>query len=196
MRIVTLATPPSKTEIEMIHRFVTYPSVIVHIRKPEISLSQMAAFVSSFDPMERKQLVLHQYQTYSHDWGIERIHYSASQRSKADIGDNDSILKISTSTHSWQEFNGLAAHYDAAFISPIYASISKKNYNGNEVLLHTEQRSNFDTQLIALGGVSPHNIGNLCARFDDFAVCGGLWLAPDPLREFNAYHTQWHEQYG
>lgn len=191
MRIITWPTAVTD-ENKLIQQFVTYPGVVVHIRKPTMNLLDTEQFIAHFTMAQRKQLVLHQHQQHSQQWGLERIHHPALQRAVLGSGPITPQGQLSTSTHSWAEFNALSPHYHAAFISPIFPSISKVGYSSREILVCTEKRSNYRTGLIALGGITPTNISSLGQQYDDFAACGGIWLSDDPLQAFQDYYYAWH----
>lgn len=192
MRIVTL---PGfvRNEEALIRQFLAYPDVIVHIRKPRLESKETRRLVDCFTTVEKKQLVLHSCQDLCQEWGLDRVHYPSSVRDEglAALGlDNSTYL--STSTHSWVEFNTLDNRYHAAFISPVFSSISKAGYQKNEQLYQIDKRTNFSTALIALGGISKENIHSLKSGFDDAALCGAIWLAEDPFAEFETCYTSWY----
>ncbi|WP_144062763.1 thiamine phosphate synthase [Sphingobacterium paucimobilis] len=193
MRIITLPGPMPH-ESRLIRMFVSYTDVIVHIRKPTMSIREMDEFLAGFTPEERKKLVLHSYPELSRTWGLERLHYPASLRPSSLQADGHTGYRISTSVHSWAEFNSLSSSYQDAFISPVFSSISKKGYRPNEDLRRTEKRENFSTNLIALGGIATHNIELLKQNVEDVALCGSVWLSDDPFAQFKTCYNLWHNQ--
>lgn len=179
-------------ELTLIRRFISYPEVIVHIRKPNLSLAELETFLQGFTVQERKKLVVHSYQEQSRAWGLAYLHYPASSRPASFPPREFEGYRLSTSVHDWTTFNSLPHDYQDAFISPLFSSISKNDYPANETIHDTGRRTNFRTNLIALGGISKDNIASLKLRFDDVALCGSIWLSPDPYISFKTCYNRWH----
>lgn len=103
---------------------------------------------------------------------------------------SDKLLKPinyhSTSVHNIDDFNDLKHSYNYTFLSPIFPSISKPNYFPKINHFKTlKQRTNFDTKLVALGGISPENIQHaLESGFDNVALLGTLWNSSNPIENF------------
>lgn len=192
MRIISLPGSVHNEEA-LIKQFLTYPEVIVHIRKPGLEVTEMKRLVDRFTAVEKNRLVLHSYQDLSHEWGLDRVHYPSSFREEGLVHGIQNYTHVSTSTHSWAEFNALGVAYQAAFISPVFSSISKAGYQENAALHHVDKRANFSTTLIALGGVSMGNIHSIKSDFDEVALCGSIWLAEDPFAEFETCYSLWYD---
>lgn len=191
MRIITLAEA-TDNESRLIRTFITYPEVIVHIRKPTLSMEELKMFIHGFTVQERKKLVVHSYQEQSLTWGLERLHYPASSRPLSFTPRELEGYPRSTSVHDWATFNSLPQAYQDAFISPLFPSISKQDYQANETIRDTGKRSNFRTNLIALGGIDQDNIESLKQHFEDVALCGSVWLSPNPLVPFKTCYKLWY----
>jgi thiamine-phosphate pyrophosphorylase len=71
-------------------------------------------------------------------------------------------------------------------LSPVYPSISKLGYKSSENHLETiKKRRNFNTKLVALGGISSENINETLKRgFDEVALLGTVWNSTNPLENF------------
>jgi thiamine-phosphate pyrophosphorylase len=84
------------------------------------------------------------------------------------------------------------------FISPIYPSISKKGYSSSiNWVKEIRLRTNFNTTLVALGGITPYRIKELKTMgFDDYALLGTIWEADQPLKQFELcqHYDQLHWQ--
>lgn len=95
-------------------------------------------------------------------------------------------IHLSTSVHTIEDFNLLKKYFDYAFLSPVYNSISKENYKSKIDLLNAiKGRTNFNTKLVALGGIEAQNIKKtLDAGFDDVALLGTIWDAGNPIKNF------------
>lgn len=180
MHIITLGNT-TKEEIALLKKLIAWPGVYVHVRKPDLSEAQYAQYLTAFSIDERQSLVAHQYPTLSMDHGLPRLHLSAAKRNS--LSADELCPYASSSTHSWDEFNRLPSSFEMAFISPVFPSISKKGY-GIEQQVSPSGRTNRMSAAIALGGINEKRIAHMARHdFDDFALCGALWEAANPLEE-------------
>lgn len=177
-------------EVSIIHKLFDEGLELLHIRKPELSRSEFIQFVNSIDKEYHSKLVLHQHYEIIEYYDITRLHITGKNR--ADFYESAKKLKdkpdmvFTTSTHTIEEFNGLLGVFQYAFLSPVYESISKQNYKpDHDVLISVQQRTNFTTRLIALGGITYENcIDTIKLGFDDIAVLGCIWNAEYSVKEF------------
>jgi thiamine-phosphate pyrophosphorylase len=172
-------------EISTIHSLFESGLDLFHVRKPAFSASEMKDFVNSIGLEFRNKLVLHSHHHLAEELGINRIHFTSTNR--PDTFSKASEFKtISTSTHLIEEFNSLSKDFDYAFLSPVYPSISKENYLPKKDLFEEiKNRTNFNTKLIALGGIEAQNIKKtLDAGFDDIALLGTIWNSKTPIENF------------
>ncbi|MFD1770581.1 thiamine phosphate synthase [Sphingobacterium suaedae] len=188
MRIITLDSFVYN-EIYILRRLLEWPDIYVHIRKPNLAEVDFVRYLSAFTLCERRRLVPHQHHAVARDHGVERIHLSTRLR-KGYNGLLPNNCYSSTSTHSWDEFNKLPPIFSAAFVGPVFPSISKKGY-GISKQIPCSGRTNFATLAIALGGIQASSIADLRhADFDDIALCGALWQANAPLLEAKRCYAQ------
>lgn len=182
MRLITWPTAID-SEVAILRQLLAETQTIVHIRKPYMTDMDFVQYLKFFNHAERQSLVAHQHYRIADDYGL-RYWHSPTRFREAHLADPCTRSKLfSTSTHSWQEFNQLDKTYRSAFLSPVYPSISKVGYGLNESIEH-KGRSNWHTQLIALGGIDRKRIAALAGSdFDDFALCGAVWQADQPLQE-------------
>lgn len=172
-------------EISIIDSLFEEGLCLLHIRKPGFSEVEMAKFIHQIKHEDRSKLVLHSHHQLADDFGINRIHFSEKERKTAKEN-NAKTKKISTATHSVEDFNSLASDYEYAFLSPVYASISKENYYPRTNLLEDiKQRTNFDFKMVALGGIHSGNIeATLQKGFEDIAILGTIWKNDHPTKQF------------
>lgn len=177
-------------EINTIHALFECGLGLLHVRKPDFSEEEVNAFVAAIGLEYRDRLVLHDHHSLAKALGINRIHFTEHNRNSL----NASALKrykelkfyVSTSTHSIKDFNDLDSNFDYAFLSPVYSSISKVNYNPTQDLFkELKSRNNFETKIIGLGGISAENIElTLTNGFDDVALLGTIWNQNNPVKKF------------
>lgn len=177
-------------EINIIHTLFEEGLELFHIRKPDFSEIEMAQFLHQIKMEFRKKIVLHSHHQIAEDFGINRIHLTEKTRKKItnkqlEEYKNTGFL-FSASTHSIEDFNDLENDFDYAFLSPVFLSISKENYKSKIDLLNAiKDRTNFNTKLVALGGIEAQNIKKtLDAGFDDVALLGTIWNSKQPIKNF------------
>lgn len=177
-------------EIPIIHALFEEGLELFHIRKLEYSALEMKNFVTAIGLEYAGKMVLHSHHQLATEFGIKRIHFTENHRKMITRQQLENYKKqaytISTSTHTIEEFNSLDNEFDYAFLSPVFESISKQNYSTKTNLLNAVQnRINFKTQLIALGGMEASTISTtLKAGFDDIALLGTIWNSKNPIQNF------------
>lgn len=186
--MIVISNPTAITnEIKMIHSLFECGLELFHVRKPEFSAAEIKTFVTAIGLEYRKKLVLHSHHHLAQNLGINRIHFTEKNRTKTNpirVPNPDRV--ITTVTHTIEDFNLLENYFDYAFLSPVYSSISKQNYNPKIDLLEAiKERTNFNTKLVALGGIEAQNIKKtLDAGFDDVALLGTIWNSKQPIKNF------------
>jgi thiamine-phosphate pyrophosphorylase len=172
-------------EISIIDSLFEEGLSLLHIRKPGLSQLEMAKFIHQIKHEYRTKLVLHNHHEIATDFGVNRIHFSETERKKNYFPEISNMI-LSTSTHLIEDFNGLANIFDYAFLSPVFTSISKENYSPKTNLFEDlAKRENFSTKLVALGGIHLDNIEkSLQHGFDDVALLGTIWNSPNSIKNF------------
>ena len=93
---------------------------------------------------------------------------------------------LSTSVHAIEDFNSLEDKFEYVFLSPIFPSISKENYYSKTDLFEAiKNRTNYETKLIALGGIESKNTEQTLQNgFDNVALLGTIWNQNNPIENF------------
>jgi len=181
-------------EIDILNSLFKEGLSLLHIRKPDFSELEMVQFIHQIKLEFRANLVLHNHHHLAEDFGIERFHFSEKERkrlnefparfSKPCRYKNESKSN-STSTHSIEDFNSLE-NFDYAFLSPVFTSISKENYQPEiDLFSAIKSRTNHKTKMVALGGIDSENILEVLEKgFDDIALLGSIWKNENPLKQF------------
>ena len=184
--MIVISNPTAiANEINTIHALFERGLELFHIRKPEFSAEEIKAFVTAIGLEYKNKLVLHSHHHLVEDFGINRIQMNPVRVQNSDRVIPDKNI-FSTSTHSIDEFNSLSNDYEYAFLSPVFPSISKENYLPKINLFEEiKKRINFDTKLVALGGISAANIQQTLEKgFDDVALLGTIWNTNQPIKNF------------
>jgi thiamine-phosphate pyrophosphorylase len=199
--MIVLSNPiATENEIDTIHQLFELGLELFHIRKPNYSESEMKNFIGEIKMEFRTRLVLHNHHRLAKKFGINRIHFTEKARNeiynpitkltKPPKNPFQKMVKrgfhLSTSVHEILSFNHLETVFEYAFLSPVFPSISKEDYYPLEDLfIEIKKRTNPNTRLIALGGISSKN-GKLALTngFDDLALLGAIWNSNNPIENF------------
>ena len=175
-----------ENEFQIIHQLFEEGLALLHVRKPAYSEKDMRSFLSNIDEIHFSKLVLHEQHHLAHEFKINNIHLKEKNRIEISENFQKTVSYLSTSVHNINDFNELFACFDVAFLSPVFESISKEGYGRNSNILETiANRTNFNTKLVALGGVSEDNIKiALDSGFDNVALLGSIWLQENPIQKF------------
>lgn len=191
--MIVISNPTAiANEIEIIHSLFEKGLELFHVRKPNLSEIEMAQFLHQIKMEFRKKIVLHSHHQIAEDFGINRIHLTEKSRkeiTKAQLKKHKKTgFILSTATHSIEEFNALDNDFDYSFLSPVFPSISKENYYSKVNLFsEVKKRANFNTQLIALGGIEFGNIKETIeSGFDQVALLGTIWNSKNPIENFKS----------
>jgi thiamine-phosphate pyrophosphorylase len=172
-------------EISIIDSLFEEGLSLLHIRKPGLSEIEIAKFIHQIKHEYRENLVLHNHHEIAADFGIKRIHFSETKRKTNDSSVIANMI-LSTSTHSIEDFNALENIFEYSFLGPVFKSISKENYYPKTDLFEDlAKRENFNTKVVALGGIHSDNIEkSLQNGFDDVALLGTIWNSPNSIKNF------------
>lgn len=181
-------------EINIIHTLFEEGMELFHIRKPNYSKEELRSFLLRINSKYYSKLVLHQRHDLAEEFQIDRLHFTEKDRLTKPNRFLKPVRFLSTSVHSIEGLNGLPNIFNYAFLSPVYPSISKQNYVPTKnAFEEIKKRTNQQTKLIALGGISVENIEEVLTNgFDDFALLGTLWNTKNPIENFKKCQTIVH----
>lgn len=181
MKIVII-TPekPVKREQEIINELFMAGLELLHIRKPTLPASAVRTFIMRIDKRFHDRVVVHDHLLLQQEFNLAGVHLKPSIFKESPI--EASIL--STSSHSVSTFQKLDREKSHIFLSPVFNSISKAGYKGNPELLKAGVIHR-QGKLLALGGITASNIGEIADRgFDGAAILGYIWQSNDPIKSF------------
>lgn len=189
--MIVISNPTSyKNEIKLIHSLFIEGLLLFHVRKPLFSEQEMKTYLFEIGSEFNNRLILHQHHQLAEDFGITRLHFTEKMRTETL---EESLKKrkeraftLSTSIHNMTDFENLPNTFDYAFLGPVFDSISKPNYASNlDFRMELNQRKNYKTALVAVGGITPIKIKTaLDYGFDDVALLGSIWQSNNPIENF------------
>jgi len=187
MLIVISNPTPLKNDAAIINQLFDEGLSVFHLRKPECSSQDLVLLLQEINPLHHSKIALHSHHSLAKSFGINRLHYTEASReqiTEPDLIEAQSKNVLSTSVHSVDDYQNLSLHFNYAFLSPVFDSISKPGY----------QKQTFDlskinkkpgTKLIALGGIDVNNCNKaLDMGFDGIAVLGSIWNAENKIDAF------------
>jgi len=159
-------------EIEVISELFQNDLEILHLRKPEKSIKEVENFLMKIPYKFHNKIVIHNHFDLLQNFDLKGIHLNEKNR-KINKKVKQKYQKIiSSSFHSIKEVedfknNFFENQFEYFFLSPIFNSISKINYNSNfseNELKIACQKKIIDKKIIALGGMD----------LDKVSICKGL----------------------
>ncbi|UOQ69839.1 thiamine phosphate synthase [Hymenobacter volaticus] len=200
---LVVVSPPEQVanEVELLVELFRQGLLTAHIRKPDWTLAELEAYLQLVPAPYHQRLVLHSHHKLALRYKLKGIHLTEKSRSKPTTTTLLRQLRgqsVSASFHSLEAVVGHRRPYDYVFLSPIFDSTSKADYRSNfrleqvqEALRRWQGRRGYIPQVVALGGITPHNIRQVQqAGFAGAAVLGGIWQQPDPLVAFQQLQSE------
>ncbi len=189
MEVIVISWPEHiDGEIDLIHHMFEEGLDIFHLRKPDYNDEQLVEFLDQIKPVFHSRIKIHSSFGLLERYRLGGMHIPVAMILKSNIIGlkKHNNISISSSFHSFEEVKGKNEQIDYAFLSPVFDSISKKNYKGafdcNELKKVLKLA---DTRIIALGGCKAGNLNQVRELgFSGAAVLGAVWSSADPLRSF------------
>lgn len=157
---------------------------ILHIRKPNTEAVYTERLLSLISEKFRKRIVLHDNFYLKNEYNLKGIHLNSRNP--------ELPLKykghISCSCHTPEEVIAHKKTCNYVFLSPIFNSISKEDYQSNFTLSELEQLAKqkvIDRKVMALGGI---HLGNI-QKIKDLGF-GGAVILGDIWNRFNIHSTE------
>lgn len=159
---------------------------VLHIRKPGLPKVEIQNLINSISADFHSRVVIHSHYELVHDFHLKGIHLPEKLRKEALT--NETLKVISTSFHKLEDITNENKHFEYAFLSPVFESISKQGYHP---FLAIQQIKSFLAHpipfpLIALGGISDKNVMQVREMgFSGAACIGYIWESQNPVEQFN-----------
>lgn len=164
---------------------------LFHLRKPHWTMEQQRDFFEQLDLKFHSKISIHQYHQMAEELGLKYLHFSEELRGKnKSTGKAQVAHSKSTSFHSYESILKEDEGFDYCFLSPVFDSVSKKNYRQN-IDTGLKIGPEVKTKVFALGGITSKNIESVFERgFYGAAVLGNIWNDPEKsLQHFTElYH--------
>jgi len=168
---------------------------VFHLRKPHYSKEKMINYIEKIPSQYHNRIMIHSFPGLALKYDLRGIHLTSATRKfkfkmwkiKIFVKGKKPNLMVSTSYHKLSDLDVYNPLYNYVFLSPIFDSISKKDYQSgfNEFSLKKSiEKTKY--KVFALGGVDLSNISKTKEYgFKGCALLGGIWTGEDPIATFN-----------
>ena len=148
---------------------------ILHLRKPDTAPMYAERLLTLIPEQYHKRIVVHGHFYLKEEFRLKGIHLNLRNPNAPEHYKGH----ISCSCHSLEEIKERKRNYDYVFMSPVFDSISKQNYNAQyspEEIKKAHKQGIIDKKVYALGGIDVHNIKEVKKYgFGGAAVMGAIW---------------------
>lgn len=185
---VIIITSPNfvKNEVSIICSLFEAGLKTLHLRKPSYTRNELKEFIESVPKKFHKHLVLHSHYSLCKKFKLKGIHLTEKSK-KNNLPDwfNTKKFTLSASFHSIKALELSKRKYNYVFLSPVFNSISKKNYSArfqDDELSHACKKHK---NLIALGGIDVKTIKKVKhLGFNGAAALGYIWESKNSVSSF------------
>ena len=148
---------------------------ILHLRKPDTAPMYAERLLTLIPEQYHKRIVVHGHFYLKEEFRLKGIHLNLRNPNAPDHYKGH----ISCSCHSLEEVKERKRNYDYVFMSPVFDSITKQDYNAQyspEEIKKAHKQGIIDKKVYALGGIDVHNIKEVKKYgFGGAAVMGAIW---------------------
>ncbi len=160
---------------------------LFHLRKPVSGIDEYEDYLNKIPSEFLNRIVIHYHYPLIEKFNLKGIHLNEISRKSGEADSHDYTSKIiSSSFHDLSELKQCEDNYEYVFYSPVFKSISKPDYSPcTELNRIANQLKNIERNVVALGGISPLNIKEVCGLgFYGVATLGYIWQSSNPVGAF------------
>jgi len=175
-----------KNELRDIRALFSRGLKILHVRKPGFSVDELRNFIQLIPKKYHKRLVIHSHYGLLKEFDLRGIHLPEKNRGKKlPAAFNAKKHQLSASFHLLADVKRNKRKYDYIFLSPVFNSLSKKNYKSEfrkeDLISFLKTYKN----VIALGGIEPGTIrATKILHFKGAATLGFIWESEEPAKAY------------
>jgi thiamine-phosphate pyrophosphorylase len=193
MKLIVITAPEFLAdEAEAIDLLFRHGLDTLHLRKPGASEADVARLLAEIPQQWHGRIMLHDLDLTDR-FHLMGLHLNG-RRPMPPVGYKG---RLSVACHSLQELAERKPTVDYAFLSPIYDSISKAGYRSAYTAVELEEAHRtgvIDERVVAMGGISLHNIPDVAALgFGGVALLGDVWSRVGDRESFAAHFDDLRE---
>lgn len=186
MKLILITTPTYFVEEDKIITTLFEEGLdILHLRKPDTAPVYAERLLTLIPEKYRKRIVVHGHFYLKEEYQLKGIHLNH----RNPLPPANYSGHLSASCHSIQEVEERKKECNYVFLSPVFDSISKQDYNSGytpEQIRQAAKDGIIDKRVIALGGINEDNILQVKDfGFGGAAILGDIWNKFNPNMDFN-----------
>ncbi|MHA6249674.1 thiamine phosphate synthase [Pontibacter sp. CAU 1760] len=188
MELIVITSPkPVEAEQHVCCQLFERGLQTLHLRKPAAGIAEWRRWLQVIPAQFHPRIMLHAHHGLAQEFAVKGLHFQETDSARATTTAKHQLV-FSTSFHTLEAPRQPHAPFDYAFLSPIFQSISKKDYPAAfdlDAVRAAIPKSS--VPLIALGGITVGKLAQVQAlAFAGAAVLGAVWEHPKPLQAFEA----------
>ncbi len=193
MKLIVITTPAFFIEEDRIITALFEEGLdYLHLRKPGTGPVYSERLLSLIPDQYHKRIVTHDHFYLKNEFNLMGIHLN---HRNPDIPDKYRG-HVSCSCHSMEEVKRFKEICGYVFISPVFDSISKSNYDSaytKEQITNASESGIIDRKVVALGGINKENLHRIKEfGFGGAALSGDIWNKFDTLGSVSYRHVIEH----
>jgi thiamine-phosphate pyrophosphorylase len=179
-------------EVSIVNNMLEQGLNAFHLRKPEYSRDRLAEYIGLIKTEYYSRIVLHSHYDLIKELHLGGVHITRSNKDKGHAiiasikKNNDTKIRVGISFHALDELYQENEGIDYAFLSPIFDSISKKDYKkafDYRELKEVLKKTKFN--VFALGGCRRENLEQIHKLgFYGAAFLGAIWNRSDSFDNY------------
>ncbi len=204
MKLILFSPTASvKNETSILNDLFAMGLETYHLKKPTYTEKKMKAYLEKIPSEYHNRIVLHSHHLLVKKYNLKGIHFPSKvlkrkfktwwilKRTKG----KQPWLTVSTSFHSVKELDQVNPVFDYVFLSPIFDSITKSQYqSGFKEFSLTNNLKNTPYKVVALGGITDEKIPIVKRMgFYGMGLLGALWTSEEPLKIFENVQNKLNE---
>lgn len=193
MKLIVITTPTFFIEEDQIITALFKEGLdYLHLRKPNTEPIYSERLLSLIPEQYHKRIVVHDHFYLKDEFNLMGIHLNHRNPGIPDKYKGH----ISCSCHSIEEVKRRKGICSYVFMSPVFDSISKSNYNSaytKEEIASASKSGIIDRKVIALGGINKENLHQIKEfGFGGAALLGDIWNKFDTFGSVRYKHIIEH----
>lgn len=167
----------------------------LHLRRHDWGEARMRDWIEAIPKKHRARVVVHGHPALAQEYGLAGFHLQAGKTKPKHL---PADVAVSRSCHDYDELCQGPKNSVYATLGPVFPSVSKRGYGPRRTveeyvaILDCWREENEGHPVVALGGVTPENIGEVRRMgFSGAAVVGAVWESDDPVAAFRALRRGW-----
>lgn len=181
-------------EHEILRQLFENGLLTFHLRKPGYKKKQLKQYIDRIPVKYHNRVVIHSHHDLIVKYNLQGIHFNSKKRKKSIAASwkkyrfrrKKPYMTFSTSFHKLVNIDSFSGKYNYVFLSPIFDSISKKDYQSGfskYSLDNAIKYSKYD--VYALGGIDETKIHEILELgFSGAALYGHIWTNENPVQAF------------